>query len=94
MNKPTVGRVDEARQVVRQPAVGDDVAYTNWGDKDGKYPPSIIAAKITEVRHGGKVCIVEFFRGGVFFQDDVEFTTEPAGTEAARGKWAWPRRAS
>lgn len=72
------------------PSVGRVVVYTNWGDKDGKYPPSQIAAIVTEVRGDDRVCIVEFFRGGIFFQDDVEYTDAPAGTEEARGKWTWP----
>lgn len=72
--------------------VGRDVHYTNLGDRDGKYPPQIIAAKVTKVNDDGTVALLCFYPTGLFNLASAERTDERAGTEAARGKWAWPER--
>lgn len=75
--------------------VGRIVHYTNLGDKDGKYPPQIIAALITAVHsETGAVSLKAFYPTGFFDMPDVPFTEEPAGSDGARGKWTWPARES
>lgn len=85
------------------PTVGRIVHYTNLGDKDGKYPPQVIAAIITKVEpkpgvnptdeYDFDVMLKCFYPTGFFDIEKVQFTTEGAGSDAARGKWAWPGRA-
>lgn len=85
MPKPTIGRI---------------VHYTNLGDKDGKFPPEIQAAIVTGVDIGNdgeptawipSVSLLVIYKTGLFHMDHVGFTTEPAGTDGARGKWSWPQ---
>lgn len=73
-----------------KPSVGRMIHYTNLGDKDGKYPPEIQSAVITGLNTDGTVALKIFYRTGIFDMASVAFTTEPAGTDAARGKWSWP----
>lgn len=75
-----------------KPSVGRICHYTNLGDKDGKYPPEVQAALISGLNADGTVSLHVFYRTGQFDMPSVEFTNEPAGTDAARGKWAWPER--
>jgi hypothetical protein len=74
------------------PSIGRIVHYTNLGDRDGKYPPEIQAALITGINADGTVALHVFYRTGQFDLPSVERTDEPAGSEGARGKWAWPAR--
>ncbi|TAL42382.1 MAG: hypothetical protein EPN91_08360 [Salinibacterium sp.] len=90
------------------PTVGRVVHYTNLGDRDGRFPPEIQAAIITKVairdlatlaenghvpkEAGYTVSLHIFYEMGDFKMKDVPFTTEPAGSEAARGKWTWPAK--
>lgn len=85
------------------PTVGRIVHYTNLGDKDGKYPPQIIAAIITKVTQKPgvnpmdetdyDVMLKAFYPTGFFDMAEVPFTTADAGSDEARGKWRWPERA-
>lgn len=75
---------------MRMPSVGRIVHYTNLGDRDGKYPPQVIAALITAVNPDGTVALKTFYQTGIFDLPKVEHTTEIAGSEEARGKWSWP----
>ena len=75
-----------------KPSIGRIVHYTNLGDKDGKYPPEIQAAMITKLGENNRVTLKIFYPTGIFDREDVEFTTEAAGIDEARGKWAWPER--
>ena len=84
------------------PTVGRIVHYTNLGDRDGRFPPEIQAAVITKVVPKGQltdgvndetlysVSLHLFYEMGDFKMKDVPFTSEPAGSENARGKWTWP----
>lgn len=74
------------------PTVGRTIHYTNLGDRDGKYPPEIQAAIITKVNADGTVALKVLYPTGIFDMPSVPFTTEPAGTDKARGHWAWPAR--
>lgn len=77
----------------QRPTVGRIVHYTNLGDKDGKYPPEIQAALITKVTAEGGVSLKVFYTSGIFdMPGPVPFTSAEAGTDAARGHWAWPAR--
>lgn len=87
-----------------KPSVGRIVHYTNLGDREGKYPPEIQAAIITKVslrwtdpkkplKYQEDGCVISlriFYEDGEFIMRDVPFTPAPAGTEKARGHWAWP----
>lgn len=75
-----------------KPSVGRLVHYTNLGDREGKYPPDVHAALITKVNADESVALRVFYPSGIFDMASVEMTTEPAGSEGARGKWAWPAR--
>lgn len=90
-----------------QPTVGRLVHYTNPGDRDGKYPPEIQAALITKVivqedwstpsrnnEDSYHVSLRVFYETGDFWMQKVPYAGEGvlAGSEAARGKWAWPAR--
>lgn len=46
---------------------------------------------IAPQEHTFKVSLCVFYETGYFFMQDVPFTSALAGTEAARGKWAWPK---
>lgn len=74
----------------KKPSPGRIVHYTNLGDKDGKYPPETQAAIVTGVNADGTVSLHIFYRTGQFDMPSVPFTEAPAGSEAARGHWAWP----
>ena len=76
-----------------KPTVGRIVHYTNLGDRDGKFPPSVQAAIITGVNDDGTVALHVIYRTGQFDMPSVAFTEEAAGCELARGKWAWPAKA-
>ena len=88
-----------------KPTVGRIVHYTNLGDRDGKYPPELQAALVTKVtmRHDVPmgstderdydVSLRIFYEEGEFIMRAVPFTSELAGSEPARGHWAWPSRA-
>lgn len=73
-----------------KPTIGRIVHYTNLGDRDGKYPPSIVAAIVTGINEDGTIALHCFYRAGQFDMQAVPFTEELAGTEGARGKWRWP----
>lgn len=75
-----------------KPSIGRIVHYTNLGDRDGKYPPEIQAAIITGLNTDGTVSLHVFYRTGGFDMPSVEHTNCLAGTEGARGAWAWPSR--
>jgi len=75
-----------------KPSVGRIVWYTNLGDKDGKYPPQVIAALVTQVNADDTVALKAFYPTGLFDMPSVRQTEEPAGSDAARGKWCWPAR--
>ncbi len=76
------------------PSIGRIVHYTNLGDRDGKYPPSIQAALITGVNDDGTVALHIFYKTGQFDIQSVTFSEAAAGSEDARGKWSWPARVS
>lgn len=69
----------------QKPTVGRIVHF-------GKYPPEVQAALITGLNHDGTVSLHVFYRCGQFDMEEVAFTPEPAGSEAARGRWTWPAR--
>lgn len=77
-----------------KPSVGRIVHYTNLGDKDGKYPPTVQAAIVTAVNDDATVALHIFYKTGQFDMASVEQTSEPAGSEDARGRWCWPARES
>lgn len=72
------------------PSIGRIVHYTNLGDRDGQYPPSVIAAMITKVNDDGTVALKAFYPTGLFDMPSVHETDAAPGSEAARGRWAWP----
>lgn len=73
-------------------SIGRIVHYTNLGDKDGRYPPEVQAAIITGINIDGTVALHIFYRTGQFDMGSVPFTSENAGSDAARGHWTWPAR--
>ena len=75
-----------------KPTVGRLVHYTNLGDKDGRYPPQVIAALVTKVDDDGTVALKVFYPTGIFDIQSLAQTEQPAGSDAARGKWCWPSR--
>ena len=76
-----------------KPTIGRIVHYTNLGDRDGKYPPTVQAALITGVNDDGTVALHVFYKTGQFDLANAEQTEAEAGSEGARGKWSWPARA-
>lgn len=72
------------------PTIGAIVHYTNLGDRDGVYPPAVIAAIVTKVNEGCSVALKCFYPTGIFDMPAVDYTEGPAGSEAARGKWTLP----
>lgn len=77
---------------VQRPSIGRVVHYTNLGDRDGKYPPTVQAAIITGLNDDGTVSLHVFYKTGQFDLARCERTDEPAGSDHARGKWCWPER--
>jgi hypothetical protein len=77
---------------VQQPSIGRIVHYTNLGDRDGKYPPTIQAAVITGVNEDGTAALHVFYKTGQFDLASCAFTEAAAGSEDARGKWSWPAK--
>lgn len=75
-----------------KPTIGRIVHYTNLGDRDGKYPPTVQAALVTGVNDDGTVSLHVYYRTGQFDLASVHQTHEPAGSDDARGKWCWPAR--
>lgn len=75
-----------------KPSIGRIVHYTNLGDKDGKYPPQVIAALVTKVHNETAVSLTTFYPTGTFNLDSVPYTDEPAGSDGARGRWTWPAK--
>lgn len=76
-----------------KPSIGRIVHYTNLGDRDGKYPPTVQAAIITGVNDDfGNVSLHVFYKTGAFDLAACAQTEAPAGSEGARGKWCWPAR--
>lgn len=75
----------------QQPSIGRVVHYTNLGDRDGKYPPTIQAAIITGLNDDGTVALHVFYKTGQFDLASCAFTEADAGSEDARGKWSWPK---
>jgi hypothetical protein len=73
--------------------IGRIVHYTSLGDRDGLYPPEVQAAIVTGVNADGTVALHVFYRTGGFDMPSVVETEAAPGSEAARGKWAWPPRA-
>lgn len=76
----------------QKPSIGRIVHYTNLGDRDGKYPPTIQAAVVTGINDDGTVSLHVFYKTGQFDLASCAFTDAPAGSEGARGKWGWPAR--
>jgi len=50
----------------QQPSIGRVVHYTNLGDRDGKYPPTVQAALITGLNDDGTVTLHVFYKTGQF----------------------------
>jgi hypothetical protein len=75
-----------------KPTVGRTIHFTSRGDVDGKHPPEVLAAIITKVESGTTVSLFVMYPNGTSHKSGVEFTEAPAGSEDARGKWAWPAR--
>jgi hypothetical protein len=75
---------------VQTPSVGRIVHYTNLGDREGKYPPSVQAAIITGVNDDKSVSLHVFYKTGAFDLASCLNTSAVAGTEEARGCWSWP----
>jgi hypothetical protein len=75
---------------MQAPSIGRIVHYTNLGDRDGKYPPTVQAAMITGVNDDGTVALHVFYKTGQFDLASCKFTEAVAGTEKARGCWSWP----
>jgi hypothetical protein len=75
-----------------KPTIGRIVHYTNLGDRDGRYPPQIIAALVTKINDDGTVALKTFYPTGTFDLPSVLETEEAAGSDGARGKWCWPAR--
>lgn len=75
-----------------KPSIGRIVHYTNLGDRDGKYPPTVQAALITGVNDDGTVSLHVFYKTGQFDLAACAHTEATAGSEDARGKWSWPSR--
>lgn len=78
------------------PTIGRIVHYTNLGDRDGKYPPTIQGALVTGVNTDGTVSLKVFYKTRLFDCDNIAQAAEGviAGSEEARGKWQWPERQS
>lgn len=85
-------REETSMSAAQKPSVGRIVHYTNLGDRDGKYPPQVIAAMVTKVNEDGSVALTTFYPTGTFNLGSVAFTESAAGSEDARGKWTWPAR--
>jgi hypothetical protein len=77
---------------VSKPSIGRIVHYTNLGDKDGKYPPTVQAAVITGLNDDGTVSLHIFYKTGQSNIESVEESGDTAGLEGARGKWSWPAK--
>lgn len=75
-----------------KPTIGRIVHYTNLGDRDGKYPPTVQAAIITGVNEDGTVSLHVFYKTGQFDLASCQQTEAVAGSEDARGRWSWPPR--
>ncbi len=75
-----------------KPSIGRIVHYTNLGDRDGKFPPTVQGAMITGLNEDGTVALHVFYRTGQFDLQNVAQTEAEAGSEGARGKWCWPKR--
>lgn len=75
-------------------SIGRIVHYTNLGDRDGKYPPTVQAAIITGVNdeEAGDVSLHVFYKTGQFDLASCQQTAADAGSEQARGRWSWPPR--
>ena len=73
-----------------KPTVGCIVHYTNLGDRDGVYPPAVVAAIVTQVNDGCNVALKCFYPTGIFDMAAVDYTEAEAGTDKARGHWTWP----
>lgn len=73
-------------------SIGRIVHYTNLGDRDGKYPPTVQAAIVTGVNdeQTGNVALHVFYKTGQFDLAMCDHTEAHAGSEDARGKWSWP----
>ena len=74
-----------------KPTIGRIVHYTNLGDRDGRFPPEVQAALITGVNADDTVALHIFYKTGQFDMQSVPFTAFDAGSDAARGKWTWPK---
>ncbi len=75
-----------------KPSIGRIVHYTNLGDRDGKYPPTVQAAIITGLNEDGTVSLHVFYKTGQFDLASCNSTDAKAGSEKARGHWTWPER--
>ncbi len=73
-----------------KPTIGRIVHYTNLGDRDGKYPPTVQAAIITGINDDGTVSLHVFYKTGQFDLARCEETVARAGSDTARGMWCWP----
>jgi hypothetical protein len=77
----------------QKPTIGRIVHYTNLGDRDGKYPPTVQAAIVTGVNDDGTVALHVFYKTGQFDLPSAKFSDAQPGSEQARGCWGWPPRA-
>lgn len=68
--------------------IGTIVHYTNLGDRDGKYPPTVQAAIVTGINDDNTLSLHVFYKTGQFDLARCEQTTADAGSEGARGKWS------
>jgi hypothetical protein len=75
-----------------KPSPGRIVWYTSLGSADNKYPPQIVPAIVTMVNSDGTCALKAFYPTGIFDMASVSQTEEAAGSDGARGKWAWPAR--
>ena len=73
--------------------IGRIVHYTNLGDRDGKYPPTVQAAIITGLNDDGTVSLHVFYKTGQFDLASCAWSEAAAGSEDARGKCCWPAKA-
>lgn len=71
-----------------KPSVGRIVHYQSYGTPGGEYLPEPRAAIVTEVIHEGTVSLCVLNPSGMFFNQRVEFASEPTP-----GCWNWPPRA-
>lgn len=70
-----------------RPSIGRVVHYHSYGTPGGEYQPEPRAAIITAVHQDGDVSLCILNPTGMFFNQDVPFSTTPQP-----GHWTWPPR--